>query len=107
MGYDLDRLARPPAVVVLAACDSAAGTVYGEELLGLATVLLHGGTGSVVGAVAPVPDSDALGVTSLLHRHVAAGRPAAEALARTVDALGRDAPPSLRATALALVPIGA
>jgi tetratricopeptide (TPR) repeat protein len=107
MAYDLERIGRPPATVVLSACDSAASSVQGEELLGLAVVLLHVGACSVVGTVAPVPDQAALAVTGGLHQLIAAGVPAHQALARTVAGLrAADAPPLVQATALAFVAVG-
>ncbi|MEN3359108.1 MAG: hypothetical protein V7637_3090 [Mycobacteriales bacterium] len=107
MAYDLERLERPPGTVVLSACDSATSSVQGEELLGLAVVLLHTGARSVVGTVAPVPDEAALAVTGGLHRLIAAGVPPHEALARTVRALREaDAPPLVQATAQAFVAVG-
>jgi CHAT domain-containing protein len=107
MAYDLERLARPPGTVVLSACDSATSSVQGEELLGLAVVLLHIGAGCVVGTVAPVPDETVLAVTGGLHQLIAAGVPPHDALARTVRGLREaDAPPLVQATAQAFVAVG-
>lgn len=56
--YDIERLERPPSLVVLSACDSGyteAGS--GDELAGLTSALLSMGTRSVVASVGLVPDS--------------------------------------------------
>jgi tetratricopeptide (TPR) repeat protein len=107
MAYDLERIAEPPAVVVLSACDSVASGVHGEELLGLAVVLLHGGCRSVIGTVAPLPDDAALATTSRLHEHIAAGMSPPEALAHSVRQIqASQAPPAAKAAALAFLAIG-
>ena len=85
--YDLERLARAPAVVVLASCNSAlAQVVGGGELLGLAAALLGQETAAVIASSAPLADDAAVGLMVDLHRGLAAGRPASEALAAAAGA---------------------
>lgn len=68
--------------VVLSACDVGSTQVRpGDEPLGLANTLLSLGVRSVVAAVAPVPDDDAVALMSTYHRALAAGLPSDEALA--------------------------
>ncbi|HEV7658146.1 MAG TPA: CHAT domain-containing protein [Mycobacteriales bacterium] len=105
MAYDLGRLDRPPELVVLSACDSAAAGGPGEELLGLPVAMLHSGVRTVIASVAKVPDAVAPEVMTRLHAAMADGAPPQHALARTVREL-RDAPPLLRAAAAAFVAVG-
>jgi tetratricopeptide (TPR) repeat protein len=86
--HDLERLAAPPATVVLSACHAAEAVVTaGDEVVGLAGALLALGTGSVVASVAPVPDGPSVDWVVRLHRALADGSPPAEALAATTGAL--------------------
>ncbi|MDP9795142.1 tetratricopeptide (TPR) repeat protein [Catenuloplanes nepalensis] len=79
--YDLERLARPPATVILSACDSGLSAVHpGEELMGLAAALLRRGTRAVLGSVLPVADRPSLDLMLGLHRRLPA-TPLATALA--------------------------
>ena len=56
--YDIERLERTPATMVLASCDTAiAGPRSGAQLLGIATSLLARGTRSIVAAIGALPDS--------------------------------------------------
>jgi CHAT domain-containing protein len=72
---------RTGAVVVLAACSSAAGaTQRGEGTLSLARPLLAGGAATIVGTLWDVPD-DGVGVFVELHRGLLGGMAAADALA--------------------------
>jgi hypothetical protein len=106
MTYDLERLGRVPALFVLSACDSLHGSACGEELLGMATALLHLGTRAVVGSVAPLPDEAARVLMLRLHRRLAAGDGVAEALRRArQDDAGDD--PLLSAAAHAVLCMGA
>jgi CHAT domain len=106
LAYDLERLDPPPDAVVLSACDSAAGGARGEELLGLALVLLHVGARTVVGTLAPVPDTAALAVTARLHEHIRAGLPVPSALAAAAADATRSGDPLAAAVAHAFVAIG-
>ncbi|GLZ38278.1 CHAT domain-containing protein [Actinokineospora sp. NBRC 105648] len=72
-GHDLDRLDRPPRVVVLSGCESA---------VGLPRVLLDRGARAVVAGTVPVPDARSLGLVEALHEHLVAGVDAPDALAR-------------------------
>lgn len=80
--YDLERMQRAPALVVLSACDSGYTEAWsGDELAGLTSALLSMGSRNVVASVGLVPDSEA---TSRLmvrfHRGLIGGRGVAEAL---------------------------
>jgi tetratricopeptide (TPR) repeat protein len=91
--FDLEKLDIPPAVVVLAACDVGTAAVSaGDELLGL-TAALHGaGTDVVIASLVPVPDEGVVALMLDLHHGLAAGRPAAEALARARQAVPTGSP---------------
>jgi CHAT domain-containing protein len=80
--YELQRLDRAPELIVLSACDLATSTAQaGDELLGLAAALIAMGTRTIIASVLPVPDALAQKVTVTLHRQLAAGESAAQALA--------------------------
>ncbi len=84
--YDLERLRVPPRLVVLAACESGRSVVRaGDELLGLSTTFLSLGTRCVVASMVPVPDAHARPLMTALHQRLAAGLPAATALALTQE----------------------
>ncbi|WNV91103.1 CHAT domain-containing protein [Umezawaea sp. Da 62-37] len=70
-GHDLDRLARPPRVVVLSACDS-----------GLAPAFLRRGTGAVIASTLAVPDDRAPALMAAFHTALRAGLGPAAALAQ-------------------------
>jgi CHAT domain-containing protein len=80
--YDLERLRRVPAMFVLSACDSLRGSACGEDLLGMASALLHLGSRAVVGSIAPLPDEAARVLMRRLHDRLAAGHRLADALRR-------------------------
>jgi tetratricopeptide (TPR) repeat protein len=81
-GYDLGRLRTAPRRIVLAACDAGRSAVRpGDEVIGLATALLRGGSSTVVASVLPVPDEAAVALMSALHKGLRAGIGPAEALA--------------------------
>ncbi|MEV0728482.1 CHAT domain-containing protein [Polymorphospora sp. NPDC050346] len=86
--YDLEQVARPPAVVVLSACESGLSTVHpGDELMGLAAALLGVGTATVLGSVLPAQDEATLELMLDLHRRLAGGSGAAAALAAAQAAM--------------------
>ena len=86
--YDLERVRRPPASVVLSACDSGVpATRPGDEILGLLSALLSLGTRAVVASVVPVPDLDTTPLMLALHDRLAAGDGLATALLRARDAV--------------------
>jgi len=98
--YDLERLSRAPAVVVLSACEAAVAAVHdGDELLGTAAALLSLGVHSVIAPLLPVPDHATTAVMVALHHLLLAGCRPAEALAAA--GAGQD-----RAAASAFVCIG-
>lgn len=79
--YDLERLRRPPHVIVLSACDSGqAAASAGEELRGLTSALLALGTQAVIASVLPVRDDATRALMVAVHVHLAAGADAATAL---------------------------
>lgn len=80
-GYDVDRIARVPDIVVLSACEGGRSSVrWGEEAIGMARVWLSAGVRCVVAAPVVVADDDACELLGALHDGLAAGRPPAEAL---------------------------
>ncbi|MFC5817941.1 CHAT domain-containing protein [Nonomuraea harbinensis] len=82
-GYDLERLRRAPYRLVLSSCDSAQMAAVGaDELLGLATALLHLGTAGIVASVVPVNDENAVPLMVRLHAGLSSGLGLAEALRR-------------------------
>lgn len=78
---------------VISSCDVGQSHMRpGDEPLGLAAALLALGAGSVVAAVAPLPDEVAAIAMRIYHRHLAGGVGAAEALAlMRAEAPGADA----------------
>ena len=85
--YDLERLRRPPRVLVLSACDSGLSQVRpGDELMGLAAAVLGRGTSSIVASVVPVPDDGTASLMSALHGRLLAGESPAPALAAAAAA---------------------
>ncbi len=85
VGYDLDRVTRPPTQAVLSACDLGRATVRaGDEALGLSRALLHSGTSTVISGVAKVSDRGAANLMSDYHRRLAAGSAPAYALAEAL-----------------------
>jgi hypothetical protein len=88
-GYDVQRLPRPPRLVVLSACDAGRTAVWpGGEAIGMATALLRCGTSTVVASVLPVPDRKAVGLVTALHAGLADGLRPAAALAGAQRAHG-------------------
>ncbi len=80
--YDLERLARAPHHVVLAACETARlHVIAGDEVLGFAAALLLQGTNTLIAPVVPVPDAETVSLMNDYHRRLIAGRSPAEALA--------------------------
>ncbi|WP_460359816.1 CHAT domain-containing protein, partial [Actinoallomurus bryophytorum] len=82
--YDLERLTRPPRLLVLSACDAGRADVRaGEAVMGMAASLLSFGTATVVAAVTPVGDTATPGLMTGFHERLATGMSPAEALAAT------------------------
>ena len=103
--YDLERLAAPPQVFVLPACNAAVASVTrGDEVLGMATALVGLGVRSVVAPVLPVPDEATTPFVLAVHDGLRAGAPPSAALAAAQAAASTEAQ---RAVASAFVCIGA
>ena len=80
--YDLERLRRPPHVIVLSACDSGQAVVSaGDELRGVTAALLALGTQAIIASVLPVRDDATRALMVDLHGHLATGAGPAAALA--------------------------
>ena len=81
--FDLERLDRVAPTVVLAACDSGLPVVCtGDELLGFGATLLSLGAHQLIASVVPVPDVETAPLMIALHRQLAAGHGAADALSQ-------------------------
>jgi hypothetical protein len=86
--YELQRLRRPPELIVLSACDLATSdTRPGDELLGFAAALVGMGTRTIIASVVPVPDSGAKRLMTSLHNHLTAGDSPSVALAKAQEGL--------------------
>ncbi|GGM77279.1 hypothetical protein GCM10010106_24620 [Thermopolyspora flexuosa] len=89
LAYDLLRLDRVPALVVLSACDSGLAHAPADGApLGLAGTFLDRGAACVVAGLVPVRDEDALALMTAFHRLLAAGTAPAAALAAAAGATG-------------------
>ena len=90
LGYDLQRLARVPRMVVLSCCDLGLTDVRpGDETFGIVTALLTAGAATVVASVARVGDGTAMAAMTGFHRAVAAGAAPAAALATALPSAGQ------------------
>jgi tetratricopeptide (TPR) repeat protein len=86
--HELGRLRKPPAHVVLAACELALNRIRpGDEALGFAGAMLAGGTRTVVAAASKVGDEASAAAMADYHRALAAGAAPAVALA---EAMAKD-----------------
>ena len=75
------RFARAPRVVVLAACETLdAPDARHSRALSLGSGFLAAGAAGVIGTLAPIPDRDAQELFHAIHRNLAAGSAAADAL---------------------------
>jgi CHAT domain-containing protein/tetratricopeptide (TPR) repeat protein len=82
MGYDLHRLQRAPALVVLASCDLGLADVRpGDETVGMTAALLSAGTSTAIAAVARIADENARTLMARFHQALGRGRAPAAALA--------------------------
>ena len=70
----------PRAVVVLAACETLRPPPGRAHALSLGHGALAAGASEVIGTLAPIPDVDAREIFRAVHRHLASGHRAAEAL---------------------------
>jgi CHAT domain-containing protein len=88
IAYELQRLRRPPELIVLSACDLAVSDARpGDELLGFAAALLDMGTRTVIASVVPAPDADAKRFMLRLHTGLTSGASPAVALADAQEVL--------------------
>jgi len=72
---------RGAPTLVLAACETLRSPQTPRlRSLSLGAGFLAAGAGEVIGTLAPIPDNDAQTIFSSVHRHLAAGHDAAEAL---------------------------
>jgi tetratricopeptide (TPR) repeat protein len=102
--YDLEQVTNPPRLLVMAACSSAVGrSRFGSDVVGLASVLLAGGTRAVLASVTPLADGSTVGVMERFHIALAEGATPAVAL---LNATADDTLAS-RLSRLALVCLGA
>lgn len=86
LGYDLQRVARVPSMVVLSSCDLGLTDIRpGDETFGLVTALLAAGARTVVASVTRVADDTAMHAMVRYHRAIMAGIAAAPALAAALD----------------------
>jgi len=82
MGYDLQQVHRPPAHVILSACDVGRSTVrHGDEMLGLVAAMLYFGSATVVASLVRVADPAVPETMARYHRALARGMPPARAIA--------------------------
>jgi tetratricopeptide (TPR) repeat protein len=92
--HELDRQAHAPNHVVLSACEVGLATVRpGDEALGLASVLLHLGSRSVIAGVARVGDEVAAETMARYHSKLARGRDSSVALAEALVEIDADVTP--------------
>lgn len=98
--YDLEALGRAPSTLVLSACESGlSGVRPGDELMGLASVLLALGTNVLVASIIPVPDEATRRLMCVFHEELAAGAGPAAALAAAQARVAADGPAGLAAAA--------
>jgi CHAT domain len=84
--YELQRLRRPPKLIVLSTCDiGTSDTRPGDELLGFAAALIEMGTRTIIASVVPVSDSEAKRLMISLHGHLTAGDAPSVALAKAQE----------------------
>jgi CHAT domain len=122
-GLDISQWDLGAELVVLSACqvgqraisgrseappsgDGQDEVLFGDEMFGLPAAFFSAGAHQVLGGLWPVKDEAALAIMPVLHRHLAAGLPGAEALALAVDAYRRQTPDIYRWAPLKLVAIG-
>ncbi len=80
--HDLERISRPPSMIVLASCNSALGQLQASnDVVGLAAALLAAGTRVALAAVVPLPDAEIVDIMVRLHAGLAVGAAPAAALA--------------------------
>jgi CHAT domain-containing protein len=83
---EIEGLGLDGRIVVLSACQTAAGAVQsGEGVLSLARAFFEAGAHAVVGSRWPLRDADAAWLFDAFYRHLAAGASLSEALKITQD----------------------
>ncbi|MEV6494227.1 CHAT domain-containing protein, partial [Actinoplanes sp. NPDC051633] len=105
--YDLERLRRAPARLVLSSCESGvAAPVSADELLGMVSALIPLGTRSLVASVVPVNDAVTSALMARFHKRLRNGAGFSDALrdVRVFAAAADD--PILLATAWSFVALG-
>src|SRR6266702_780300 len=86
LGYDLQRVAQAPSMVVLSSCDLGLTDLRpGDETFGMVTALLNAGSATVVASVARVADHTAMTAMVGYHRATTAGISPAAALAAALQ----------------------
>ncbi len=87
--YELQRLRRPPRLILLSACDLGTSEMRpGDELLGFAAALIGMGTRTIIASVVPVPDAGAKRLMISLHGHLVHGEPPSVALGLAQESRG-------------------
>lgn len=82
-----------PHRLILAACESGAQVSYaGDEVLGFVSALLARGTAGILASTAVVPDVEAVGLMTAVHRQLARGATLATALHQARKAQDTDDP---------------
>ncbi len=103
--YDLEQLEHAPDIMVLSGCSTGlVAARAGGDLLGLSTVLLAGGTSSLVVASLPLPDELTAPIMVALHQRLIAGDEIGQAT-RTASMRDLESPTGLT-TASALLCMG-
>jgi len=86
LGYDLQRAARTPSMVVLSSCDLGLTDIRpGDETFGMVTALLNAGSATVVASVSAVADHAAMAIMVRYHQAMLGGRSPATALAAALQ----------------------
>jgi CHAT domain-containing protein len=97
--YDLERLERAPRCLVLSACEVGLSAARaGDEVMGLVSSLFALGSRTLVASVVAVGDDAARDLMVELHRRLASGACAAEALAGAQESPAGDGPEALSAS---------
>jgi tetratricopeptide (TPR) repeat protein len=106
--YELERLSAAPGCVIASACESGrAEASLGDELMGFVSVLLAGGTRSLIAALLPVPADRTVALMVEIHRRLRAHASPARALTEAQHVLRASGDPLDLATALAFTCLGA
>ena len=93
--YDLESLDRPPALLVLAACDVGMSDIHGgDKLMGSGRGPVHGHP-TVIATLLPVPDDRVRELMRAFHRELLAGEGPADALVRARAEVQDQAPDPL------------